>query len=168
MRPSRGAVLRLLGSELRLVFGRRRNIVLLAGLAAVPVLLGLVLFIAQDSAFAGQGPGFVGRVTGNGLFLVVASLFMCLPFLLPLTVGIVAGDTIAGEASSGTLRYLATVPVPRSRLLAVKALAAFTFTTAAVAAISVTALIAGAAVAIALRVGSRLAGLTLPVPRTET
>lgn len=140
---SLGAAVRLLGSELQLVFGRRRNVVLLVGLAAVPVLLGLALFIAQDSAFGGQGPGFVGRVSGNGLFLVVASLFICLPFLLPLTVGIVAGDTIAGEASHGTLRYLAAVPVPRSRLLAVKAFTAFVFSTAAVAAITVTALIAG-------------------------
>ena len=64
-------------------FGRRRNIVLLVGLALVPLLLGLVLFLTQDSALGGQGPGFIGNVTGNGLFLVVAALFICLPFLLP-------------------------------------------------------------------------------------
>jgi ABC-2 type transport system permease protein len=97
---------RLLASELRLVLGRRRNQVLLAGLGAVPLLLGTVLWLTRDSAIAGQGPSFVGQVTQNGLFLVVASLFLCLPFLLPLTIGITSGDAIAGEASTGTLRYL--------------------------------------------------------------
>ena len=115
----RGAWSRLMRSELRLVFGRRRNQVLLAGLAAVPVLLGTVLFVTQDSALGGQGPGFVGRVTGNGLFLVVAALFLCLPFLLPLTIGIASGDAVAGEASAGTLRYLLTGPVSLTRLLGV-------------------------------------------------
>ena len=95
--PVRGALGRLLRSELRLVLGRRRNLVLLVGLSLVPVLLGTVLFLAQDTALGGQGPGFISRVTGNGLFLVVAALFVCLPFLLPLTVGIASGDAVAGS-----------------------------------------------------------------------
>ena len=143
--PRRGAWGRLVRSELRLVFGRRRNIALLVGLSFVPLLLGTLLFVTQDSALGGQGPGFIGRVTGNGLFLVVASLFMCLPFLLPLTTGIAAGDAIAGEAQAGTLRYLLAVPVSRGRLLAVKALATMTFVGSAVAAIAVVALVVGAA-----------------------
>lgn len=143
--PRRGAWGRLVRSELRLVFGRRRNIALLAGLSLVPLLLGTLLFVTEDSALGGQGPGFIGRVTGNGLFLVVASLFMCLPFLLPLTTGIASGDAIAGEAQAGTLRYLLAVPVSRGRLLAVKALATMAFVGSAVAAIAVVALVVGAA-----------------------
>ncbi|HEY3436294.1 MAG TPA: ABC transporter permease subunit, partial [Actinotalea sp.] len=135
-----GAMGRLLRSELRLVFGRRRNIALLSGLCAVPVLLGTVIFIAQGTALGGQGPGFIGRVTSNGLFLVVAALFMCLPFLLPLTTGIASGDAIAGEASAGTLRYLLALPVSRTRLLAVKATATLMFVGAAVMGIAVMAL----------------------------
>ncbi|GEK23206.1 ABC transporter permease [Cellulomonas xylanilytica] len=145
VRPLRGSLLRLVRSELRLVLGRRRNLVLLLGLALVPLLLGTVLFLSQDTALDGQGPGFVGRVTGNGLFLVVASLFLCLPFLLPLTIGIASGDAVAGEAAAGTLRYLLTVPVARGRLLAVKAVGALTFAAAAVAAIAVVGIVAGAA-----------------------
>ncbi|MFS0705201.1 ABC transporter permease subunit [Cellulomonas sp. 179-A 9B4 NHS] len=141
----RGALARLLRSELRLVLGRRRNVVLLVGLALVPVLLALVLFLTQDSALAGQGPPFVTRVTGNGLFLVVASLFLCLPFLLPLTIGIASGDAVAGEAAAGTLRYLLVVPVGRTRLLLVKAAAALAFAAAAVLAIAVVGLMVGAA-----------------------
>lgn len=136
---------RLIRSELALVFGRRRNITLLVGLACVPLLLGIVLFVTADSAVGGQGPGFIARVTGNGLFLVVSALFLCLPFLLPLAVGITSGDAIAGEAQGGTLRYLLTTPVPRTRLLLAKAIASLAFAGAAVAAIAVVAFIAGAA-----------------------
>ncbi|MBO9554749.1 MAG: ABC transporter permease [Cellulomonas sp.] len=141
----RGAFGRLLRSELRLVLGRRRNLVLLSGLAAVPLLLGLVLFLTRDTDLDGQGPGFVGKVTENGIFLVVASIFVCLPFLLPLTIGIASGDAVAGEASAGTLRYLLVVPVARTRLLVVKALAALAFAGSAVLAIAVVGLVTGAA-----------------------
>lgn len=156
-----GAVTRLLRSELRLVFGRRRNVALLSGLAAVPLLLGIVLYVAQGTALSGQGPGFVARVTGNGLFLVVAALFMCLPFLLPLTIGIASGDAIAGEASSGTLRYLLTLPVRRGRLLAVKAVATLVFVTAAVLAIALVALATGA-VLFGVSDLTLLSGTTIP------
>jgi ABC-2 type transport system permease protein len=143
--PAPVAWARLLRSELRLVFGRRRNQVLLVGLALVPVLLGTVLFLTRDSALSGQGPSFVGQVTGNGLFLVIAALFLCLPFLLPLCIGIASGDAVAGEAQAGTLRYLLVVPVPRTRLLTVKAVAALAFAGAAVLAVAVTGLVVGAA-----------------------
>ena len=153
---------RLLRSELRLVLGRRRNLVLLAGLALVPVLLGTVLFLTRDSALAGQGPSFVSQVTGNGMFLVVASLFLCLPFLLPLCIGIASGDAVAGEASAGTLRYLLVVPVPRTRLLTVKAVAALAFAAAAVLAVAVTGLVVGA-VLFGLHDVTLLSGTTVPV-----
>ena len=157
-----GATWRLLRGELRLIFGRRRNLALLAGLSAVPLLLGTVLFIAQGSALSGQGPGFVGRVTGNGLFLVVAALFMCLPFLLPLTVGIASGDAIAGEAQAGTLRYLLAVPVARTRLLLAKATATLALVLAAVLAIAVVALITGGAY-FGLSDVTLLSGTTVPL-----
>ncbi|WP_182113382.1 MULTISPECIES: ABC transporter permease [unclassified Actinotalea] len=161
-RPVRGAFGRLLRSELRLVFGRRRNIALLVGLSLVPLLLGLVLYVTRDSAIGGQGPGFLDRVTGNGLFLVVAALFMCLPFLLPLTAGIASGDAIAGEAQAGTLRYLLAVPVSRARLLGVKALATLAFVTAAVLAIALVAFVVGAALFGVTDV-TLLSGTTVPV-----
>jgi ABC-2 type transport system permease protein len=160
--PRRGSLLRLTRSELRLVLGRRRNLVLLSGLALVPLLLGTVLFVTQDSALDGQGPGFIGQVTGNGLFLVVASLFLCLPFLLPLTIGIASGDAIAGEASAGTLRYLLTVPVGRGRLLAVKAVGALAFAASAVLAVAVVGLVTGA-VYFGLHGVTLLSGTTVPL-----
>ncbi|MFV0425625.1 MAG: ABC transporter permease [Beutenbergiaceae bacterium] len=134
---------RLLGSELRLVLGRRRTQLLLALLAAVPVLLGVVLAAVQDSDYSGQGPGFIERVSSNGLFLVIATLFLLLPLLLPLGVSIAAADAIAGESATGTLRYLLVVPVSRGRLLAAKSIAALTLMLVGITGVTVAALLTG-------------------------
>jgi ABC-2 type transport system permease protein len=111
--------LRLVRSELRLVFRRRRNQVLLAVLACAPILLGIAVRASaptNDSA----GPAFLGQITDNGLFLAFTSLVVTLPLFLPLAVAVVAGESIAGEASTGSLRNLLVVPVSRTRLLLVK------------------------------------------------
>ncbi len=136
----RGAFSRLLRSELRLVFGRRRNQVLLAALAVVPMLIGLAIRLSTGD---GEGPPFLSLVSGNGLFLVFTSLAVSLPFFLPLVVGIVSGDAIAGEAGAGTLRYLLTVPVSRARLLIAKGLGALVFAAAAVTSVAVAGLLTG-------------------------
>lgn len=141
--PARGGFGRLLGSELKLVLGRRRTQLLVLLLALVPVLVGTVVRVTSDGAYAGQGPGFIDRVAGNGLFLVVTALFLCLPLLLPLGVSIAAADAIAGEASAGTLRYLLVVPVGRGRLLAAKAIAALTLVVVAIALVTAVALLTG-------------------------
>ena len=70
---------------------------------------------------------------------------MTVPLLLPLLVGVVAGDSIAGEAGTGTLRYLLTVPVSRVKVLIAKAIGVLAFTAAAVVSVSVVGLIMGAA-----------------------
>ena len=111
---------RLLRSELRLLFGRRRNQILLLVLALVPVLIGVAIRVSTGEAQPGEGPPFLDRVSGNGLFLAFTGLATVVPFFLPLTVGVVSGDAVAGEAQTGTLRYLLTVPVSRTRLLLVK------------------------------------------------
>jgi len=141
----RGAMARLVGAELRLVLGRRRNQVLIGGLGLVPLMVGLVLHFASHTRAGAQGPGFVAQATQNGLFLVVSALFMCLPALLPITVAIVSGDAVAGEAGTGTLRYLLLLPVGRTRLLVAKAVGALTLVAAAVAVIAVVGLVAGSA-----------------------
>ena len=143
-RQQRGAGMRLLRSELRLVFGRRRNQVLLVALGLVPVVVGLAVRLSSDGPESGEGPPFLSQVSSNGLFLVFTSLVVCLPLFLPLAVGIVSGDAVAGEASMGTLRYLLTVPVSRARLLLVKGAGAMAFAAAAVLSVSLVGLLAGA------------------------
>jgi ABC-2 type transport system permease protein len=139
----RGAFVRLYRGEMRLVLTRRRNIILLAVLAVVPVFIGIAVKVSNPQG--GDGPQFIGRITGNGLFLVFTALTVAIPFFLPLVIGVVAGDSIAGEAGQGTLRYLLTVPVPRGRLLAVKTAAVATFTTLAVLVVAVLGLLTGTA-----------------------
>ena len=117
--PSRGPSLRFLLSELRLIFRRRRNIAGLAVLAAVPIIIGFAVKYSGGSR-GGGGGGFIDQATNNGLFVGLTALTVELPLFLPLAVAVIAGDAIAGEASTGTLRYLLAVPVQRTRLLAVK------------------------------------------------
>ena len=139
-RPPTG---RLLRSELRLVFGRRRNQALLVVLALVPVLVGVAIRVSSGEAEPGEGPPFIDRVSGNGLFLAFTSLAAVVPFLLPLATGVVAGDAVAGEAQAGTLRYLLTVPVSRTRLLLNKYAGLLAYALAAAVLVAVVGLITG-------------------------
>jgi ABC-2 type transport system permease protein len=140
-RPSAGRhTMALFASELHLVFGRARTWVLLAVLAAVPILIGIAI---KASGSSGDAEGFLGQVAGNGFFLVVASLALSLPFFLPTAVTVISGESLAGEASLGTLRNLITAPAGRSRLLAAKMVALAVFCLAATMTIWVSGLIVG-------------------------
>jgi ABC-2 type transport system permease protein len=115
---------RFLGSELRLVAGRRRN------QAGVLVLMALPIAIVVGNKVSGHGDGgggagagFIDQITSNGIFAAFAALTIELGLFLPLGIAMVSGDAVAGEAQAGTLRYLLTVPVGRTRLLVVKYLA---------------------------------------------
>jgi len=138
--------LRLLRSELGLVFGRKRNLALLAVLAAVPVLLGTVLKASplQPGNGANGEPAFLTQVTGNGVFLAFLALVVESTLALPLAVAVVSGDAIAGEANRGTLRYLLTVPAGRTRLLGIKFTAIVAFCLAACLLVSAVAVALGA------------------------
>ena len=110
---------RLLRSELRLVAGRRRNQAGLAVLALVPIVMAVAVKVSRPGA-SGDGPDFFGSITSNGLFVPLAALGVEITMFLPLAMSMLSGDAIAGEANIGTLRYLLTVPVHRTRLLLVK------------------------------------------------
>ncbi|MGN6446977.1 ABC transporter permease [Amnibacterium sp.] len=140
--PSRGRLgLSLLGTEIGVLFRRRRTWAMLAALAAVPVLVGVAIRISSRGG--GGGPVFIGQIAGNGLFLGVAALVLTLPLFLPLAIGVVAGDTIAGEASQGTLRYLLVAPAGRTRLLVVKFIGAGVFAFAAPFTVAVAGVLTG-------------------------
>ena len=109
---------RFLVSELAIVFGRRRNIAGLAVLTVVPIVLAIAVKVSAPGR--GGGPDFVSAITGNGLFVAFAALALELPIFLPLAVSVIAGDSVAGEANIGTLRYLLTIPAGRTRLLLTK------------------------------------------------
>jgi ABC-2 type transport system permease protein len=139
------AWLRLLGSELGLIFVRLRNLALLGVLAAIPILIGVgVRLAAHGSSGSGQGPAFLNQVVGNGVFMGFLALTIMLTLVLPLVIAVVSGDAIAGEAGHGTLRYLLAVPAGRTRLLAVKYAALVVFCLAACLLVTAVALVTGA------------------------
>ncbi|MFI9270733.1 ABC transporter permease [Kitasatospora sp. NPDC052896] len=145
-RQTTAGFLALFASELRLTFRRTRTLVLLGFLAALPVLIGVVVKMETGGMHGGDGgPAFLAQVTQNGVFLTFTALAVSLPIFLPMTVGVVAGDAVAGEAATGTLRYLLVAPAGRNRLLAAKFTAVLTFCAAATAAVSLAALATGAA-----------------------
>src|ERR1039457_2414643 len=155
--------LRLLRSELQLIFLRRRNLALLAVLAGIPLLIGFALRLQDRSGGGGgSGPAFLSQVTGNGVFLALAALTVLLILVLPLAVAVVAGDSIAGEAGLGTLRYLLTVPAGRTRLLAIKFGAVVSYGPAACLLVTAVSLAIGAAL---FPVGpvTLLSGTTVPL-----
>jgi ABC-2 type transport system permease protein len=141
-RPTLG--LALLWSEITVLFRRKRTWAMLAALAIVPVLIAVAVRVSGASS--GGGPAFLDEISQNGLFVSIVGLSVCIPLFLPLTVGVVAGDTIAGEAGAGTLRYLLIAPAGRIRLLIVKYLASAVFCLAATVAVA----LAGALIGIAL------------------
>jgi ABC-2 type transport system permease protein len=109
---------RFLRSELKIIFGRRRNIAGLGVLAAVPVILAVSARLSSSGQVG--GPDFISAIVGNGLFVAFGALALELPLFLPLAVSAISGDSVAGEANLGTLRYLLAIPAGRTRLLVIK------------------------------------------------
>ncbi|MEV6760931.1 ABC transporter permease [Streptomyces sp. NPDC051105] len=151
VRPNPLWTLGLLRSELAITLRRWRTLALLGVLAAVPVLVGVAVKIETGGdgqvgggGGGGGGPAFIAQITNNGLFLVFTALAATLPFFLPMAVGVVAGDAIAGEASAGTLRYLLVAPAGRTRLLLTKYATTMAFCLLATLVVAASALAVGA------------------------
>ncbi|MGW2330646.1 ABC transporter permease [Streptomyces sp. NPDC001700] len=147
--------LALFRSELSTTFRRWRTLALLGVLAAVPVLIGVAVKIeTSDGGGFGRGgggggagsdgPAFFSQITNNGIFLVFAALAATLPVFLPMAIGVIAGDSIAGEAGPGTLRYLLVAPAGRTRLLLAKFVTILAFCVAATLTVAAAGLATGA------------------------
>src|ERR1700745_4127420 len=106
---------------------------------ALPFLVAVFITITHLAPPPGQGSAFLSAVLANGQLYPAAALALVLPVFLPVAVAVVAGDSIAGEAAAGTLRYLLARPVGRTRLLVAKLVSVITFTLAAVIAVTVSA-----------------------------
>lgn len=143
--PGRGrSAWSLLGSELSVLFRRRRTWAMLVALAAIPILIAVAVRLSS-AVPPGRGPAFLDRITQNGLFVGVTAMLVSIPLFLPLTIGVVAGDTIAGEAGLGTLRYLLVAPAGRVKLLLVKYSGAAVFCVTAPLVVAITGAGIGAA-----------------------
>ena len=123
---------RLILNELIKIFSKWRSYI---GFAALAVLMPLVLWGMSRSGISmehrmgqqlSQSFLFVGSIFNGFLatYLAMNFLWVHIPFLVTL----VAGDVVAGEGATGTLRIYLTRPVSRWSVLTSKALATFIYT----------------------------------------
>jgi ABC-2 type transport system permease protein len=133
-----------LAAELVKQTRRPRTWVTLSAIGAIPALLTLVIGLTRP-ALAERVGDYGSVVTDtSGLTVPPIALSAMLLFVLPLAVAIFAGECVAGEASSGSLRYLLSRPSPRWRVLGAKAAVAALYSTAAVLLVALVALASGA------------------------
>jgi ABC-2 type transport system permease protein len=129
--------------ELAKLVRRPRTWVSLLLLCGLPVLVAVFVAVTHIAPPPGQGPALLSAVLSSGSLYPAAALAIVLPIFLPVAVAVVAGDSIAGEAASGTLRYLLARPVGRTRLLGAKLIALIVYTLSAVILVAVTAYFTG-------------------------
>ena len=146
--------------ELAKLVRRPRSWVSIVLLCGLPVVVAVFVAVTHIAPPPGQGPALLSEVLSSGSLYPAAALAIVLPIFLPVAVAVVAGDSIAGEAGSGTLRYLLARPVGRTRLLAAKLVALVVYTLSAVILIAVTAYLTGIALFGAQPVTATPGGLT--------
>ena len=129
--------------ELRKLLGRPRTWVILALLNALPTLVAILLAVTDIAPPPGQGPAFLSAVLQDGTLYPLAALAIVLPLLMPVAVAVIAGDAIAGEAQTGTLRYVLARPVGRTRLLVAKMVSIVVFVLLAVVVVAAVGYIVG-------------------------
>jgi len=117
----------MIAVELRKLFRRPRTWVTIGLLNALPVLVAVLLALTDLAPRPGEGPVFLSAVLTNGTLYPLAALAIVLPLFLPIAVALIAGDSVAGEAQAGTLRYLLARPAGRTRLLVAKLVSVLVF-----------------------------------------
>jgi len=133
----------VIGVELVKLLRRPRTWISVVLTCALPFLVAIFIMITHLAPPPGQGSAFLSAVLQNGELYPAAALALVLPVFLPVAVAVVAGDSIAGEASTGTLRYLLVRPVGRTRLLVAKLVSVIVYVLLVVLAVTVTAYATG-------------------------
>jgi ABC-2 type transport system permease protein len=133
----------MIAVELAKLARRPRSWVSLALLCGLPLIIAIFVAVSHVAPPPGQGPALLSAVLSDGSLYPAAALAIVLPVFLPITVAVMAGDSIAGEASSGMLRYLLTRPVGRTKLLVAKLIALVVYVLLAVIAVALTSYLTG-------------------------
>ncbi len=133
----------MIGVELVKLARRPRNWVSIVLLCALPVTVAIFVAVTHLAPPPGQGPALLSAVLSDGQLFPAAALAIVLPIFLPVAVAVVAGDSIAGEANAGMLRYLLARPVGRTKLLAAKLVALIVYVLLAVVFVAVTSYVTG-------------------------
>jgi ABC-2 type transport system permease protein len=150
----------MMRAELIKLARRPRTWASLALLCGIPVLVAVFVAVTHLVPPPGQGPALLSAVLSSGSLFPAAALAIVLPIFLPVAVAVMAGDSVAGEASAGTLRYLLVRPAGRTRLLAAKLVAMMVYVLAAVVLIALTAYATGLLLFGSQPVGVSSSGLT--------
>ena len=126
---------------------RRRTQLALGFMVLLPLVILFAFTVGGDDddepRSRGQFSSMVDLATDNGLNFTLFTVFVSASFLLVVVVALFNGDTVASEASWGSLRYLLAAPVPRARLLGVKLLVSLTYSAIALLTLAGTALLIG-------------------------
>ncbi len=133
-------------TELRRQASRRRTQLTLGSMVVLPLIILLAFEFGGDSNNRGGRSQFAALAdiaTAGGLNFALFTLLVSAGFLLIVVVALFCGDTVASEASWGSLRYLLAVPVPRARLLGSKLLVSLFSCAVALVMLTGTALAAG-------------------------
>jgi ABC-2 type transport system permease protein len=130
--------------ELRRQFKRRRSLGVYLLMAALPlILIGALHLGGGDNGRPNNVLNLVDVATASGLNFTLFVLFAASGFFLVVVFALFFGDTVASEASWGSLRYSLATPVPRNRLLRQKWYAALVLSVGALLTLVVVSLVAG-------------------------
>jgi ABC-2 type transport system permease protein len=106
------------------IFSKPRTYIGFVAITAIVLLIELALYVDGKTyiSFVLQSLEQSFSVQGNILngYLVCFIILQTLIVQMPLLVALVTGDSVSGEAASGTLRLMLTLPHPRHRLLLAK------------------------------------------------
>lgn len=133
--------------EIRRQASRRRTQMALGFMVLLPLIILAAFALDNGGDDDGDGGGEFSQLAdiaiAGGPNFALFTLLVSAGFLLVVVVALFCGDTVASEASWGSLRYLLAVPVPRARLLGVKVTVALLYSLLALIVLTGTALLAG-------------------------
>jgi ABC-2 type transport system permease protein len=152
----------MIAVELGKMVRSRRTWVTIVLVDALPTLVAILLSVTDLGPRPGTGPAFLSAVLDDGTLFPLAAMAMVLPLFLPVAVAITAGESVAGEAQAGTLRYLLIRPVGRTRLLVAKLVSVMAFVLLTVVVVAATAFVTGM-----LLLGHENTGATISVSGTS-
>jgi ABC-2 type transport system permease protein len=133
----------LFRTEMFKQFRRTRTYVAYGIVMLIPVIMTVALDLNPPDRPGSDRGGLLFAAARSGLVVPAAALRFTSAFLLVIVVALFGGDSIAGEASWGNLRYMLMRPIGRTRLVLTKFVVAVIHAWVAVLLVIVIGLIAG-------------------------
>ncbi len=133
----------LFRTEMSKQWRRTRTYVALSIVVVLPVIMTLAVKYGERGRNADNPEALFQLARQSGLVMPAAALLFMSRFLLAVVVALFAGDAVAGEATTGNLRYVLVRPISRARLLTSKLLMSLSFVVIATLCVVFAGLIAG-------------------------